>query len=177
VLDFGLVKAIDSRHASLPGDANSLTGTPLYMSPEAIQSPTLVDASSDIYAVGGVAYFLLTGQTVFNAGTIVELLEQHISSTPAAPSQRLGRAVSEELEHAVLACLEKNRSKRPQTARMLMELLAKCPAAGRWTWEQADAWWGRHERGMSPVAGGSSLAATTAPIERTMVTSGDEDDT
>ncbi|MCA9108166.1 MAG: serine/threonine protein kinase, partial [Planctomycetales bacterium] len=72
VLDFGLVKAIDSKHQQLASASNGLTGTPLYMSPEAIQSPMLVDACSDLYAVGGVAYFLLTGQPVFNAASIVQ---------------------------------------------------------------------------------------------------------
>ncbi|MCA9055397.1 MAG: serine/threonine protein kinase, partial [Planctomycetaceae bacterium] len=94
VLDFGLVKAIDSKHQQLASASNGLTGTPLYMSPEAIQSPMLVDACSDLYAVGGVAYFLLTGQPVFNAASIVQLLEQHVNEPPVAPSKRLGRPIS-----------------------------------------------------------------------------------
>jgi serine/threonine protein kinase len=173
VLDFGLVKAVDSKQQQLASAGNGLTGTPLYMSPEAIQSPMLVDACSDIYAVGGVAYFLLTGQPVFNAGSVVQLLEQHINQAPVPPSQRLGRNVSEELEHAVLACLEKNRSKRPQTARMLMQMLRQAPAFGQWTWEQSDGWWGRHERGVNPNVS-SSMQAAPVPHERTMLGESEE---
>ncbi len=168
VLDFGLVKAVDQDKQAGMTAVNALTGTPQYMSPEAIQSPTLVDACSDIYAVGAVGYFLLTGQPVFQSSSIVELLQQHVSSPPMPPSERLGRAVSEPLEHAVMACLEKHRALRPQTARMLAQMLDKAPTAGSWTWEEADGWWGRHDRGVSPGRL-SSVPSTPNPLERTMI--------
>jgi len=142
VLDFGLVKALnDEKEGQRGGD---LSGTPLYMSPEAIQMPESVDARSDLYAVGAVGYFLLTGQTAFNAQSLGELCQQHISTIPDAPSQRLGRAVSPELEHAILACLEKSRAKRPQTARDLAAMLDRVSAA--WALDDAEEWWSRHER-------------------------------
>jgi predicted Ser/Thr protein kinase len=168
VLDFGLVKAVDQEKQKHATTAGALTGTPLYMSPEAIQSPLLVDACSDLYAVGAVGYFLLTGQPVFAGGTIVELLQQHVSASPTPLSTRLGRPISEELEHAILACLEKNRSKRPQTARILAELLARVPLPA-WSQHDADAWWGRHDRGGSPL--GKSGAAIPQPTvyERTYI--------
>jgi tRNA A-37 threonylcarbamoyl transferase component Bud32 len=140
VLDFGLVKALDDKQA-----AGDMSGTPLYMSPEAIQTPDLVDPRSDIYAVGAVGYFLLTGQTAFNARSLSELCQQHVTAIPEPPSQRLGRAVSAELEYALLACLEKNRAKRPQTARDLATMLERVTA--QWSLDDAEAWWGRHERG------------------------------
>ena len=146
VLDFGLVKALDEQKQS-GLTTNGLTGTPLYMSPEAIHSPQLVDTRSDIYAVGAVGYFLLTGQPVFNAQSLVELCRQHVSQIPDSLSLRLGRAVSPALENAILACLEKNPAKRPQTARDLALRLAKAPTANEWSLEEADGWWGRHERG------------------------------
>lgn len=168
VLDFGLVKAVDQdKHAGMTA-ANALTGTPQYMSPEAIQSPMLVDACSDIYAVGAVGYFLLTGLPVFQAASIVELLQQHVSTAPVPPSERLGRQVSEPLEHAIMACLEKNRALRPQTARMLGQMLDKSPSAGSWKWEEADSWWGRHDRGVSPGRL-SSVQSTPNQHERTMI--------
>ena len=105
VLDFGLVKAADD---AKEGAGGAMSGTPLYMSPESIQTPESVDACSDLYAVGAVGYFLLTGQTAFNAASLGELCQQHLTAIPDAPSQRLGRAISAELEHAILACLEKN---------------------------------------------------------------------
>ncbi len=146
VLDFGLVKAREDAAAGEQG----LAGTPLYMSPEAIQLPSSVDGCSDIYAVGAVGYFLLTGRPVFEAGSIVDLCNKHVTDAPIPPSQRLGRAAPAELENAILACLEKSRSKRPQTARDLAQRLARCPAADEWTLENAEDWWARHDRGTAP---------------------------
>lgn len=160
VLDFGLVKALDDdKQAKQSG---GLAGTPLYMSPEAIQTPDLVDARSDLYAVGAVGYFLLTGQPVFNATSLVELCRQHVTGVPDAPSQRLGRAISIELESALLACLEKSRAKRPQTARDLAQMLDRAPTAHDWTIDDADAWWGRHERQAAGPSSAESGAGTQA---------------
>src|SRR5262245_29174673 len=136
VLDFGLVRALDESKQSR--QSGGLTGTPLYMSPEAIQTPDLVDACSDLYAVGAVGYLLLTGQPVFRAATLVELCQQHSTTIPEAPTQRLGRAVSAQLEAALLACLEKSRAKRPQTARDLTLLLERSPTAHSWSLEDAE---------------------------------------
>ncbi len=158
VLDFGLVKALDDEKKAR--QTGGLAGTPLYMSPESIQTPDLVDARSDLYAVGAVGYFLLTGQPVFHATTLVELCAQQVTGVPDAPSQRLGRAVSIELESALLACLEKSRSKRPQTARDLSQMLDRAPTAHDWTIEDADAWWGRHDRQSAGTASGESGGGT-----------------
>ena len=155
VLDFGLVKALDEEGGVKSTSASGLTGTPLYMSPEAIQTPLGVDHRSDIYAVGAVGYYLLTGRPVFDATSIVELCQQHIDKAPVPPSERLGQSVSPELENALMACLEKSRPNRPQTARELSQLLAKAPTAGSWSFNDADAWWGRHERGHQPSAIGA----------------------
>lgn len=157
VLDFGLVKAADEQQS---GEGGGLTGTPLYMSPEAIQSPMSVDACSDIYAVGAVGYWLLTGCTVFDANSIVELCQKHIDELPLPPSKR-GANVSAQLEDAIMSCLEKSRAKRPQTARDLAKLLEKCAAAHSWTTENGDAWWGRHDRGLHHTEQGSGDDAAT----------------
>jgi hypothetical protein len=160
VLDFGLVKAMDDqRQAGLTQQA-SLTGTPLYMSPEAIQLPNSVDARSDIYAVGAVGYFLLTGQPVFEADNVVDLCQKHVATPPVPPSERSRTPIPAELENALLACLEKSRAKRPQTARDLALLIARCAEATQWSIEDADAWWGRHERGQASGIRPSPLAAS-----------------
>lgn len=184
VLDFGLVKAINDEQQSKLTSANSLTGTPMYMSPEAIQNPEHVDARSDLYALGAVAYFLVTGKPVFVAESIVDLCQKHVSEAPEPPSQRLGRPICPDLEAAIMACLEKSRSKRPQTARDLAQLIKKSPLANAWSLDEADAWWRRHERGL---ATGSSSATRTAPavsapavaapeaVERTMITNNPEE--
>lgn len=170
VLDFGLVKTVHEGEASEKASVDSLTGTPLYMAPESIQAPNSVDARSDLYAVGAVGYFLLTGKPVFEAGSIADLCQQHIDAVPVPPSQRLGKGVSGELEHIILSCLEKTRAKRPQTARDVALLLAKCPTARSWSMEDAEIWWGRHQR----EATGSDAAAGapptgTASFERTII--------
>jgi eukaryotic-like serine/threonine-protein kinase len=172
VLDFGLVKAIDEQKQSGMTAANSLTGTPLYMPPEAIQTPNSVDARSDLYAVGAVGYFLLTGTPVFDATSIVELYQQHVSGVPDLPSQRLGKPVSSELEHAILSCLEKSRTKRPHTARELAQLLARCPTAGLWSVEEAEEWWSKHERGAGTPATpkAAETAAASRVYEQTIIT-------
>lgn len=162
VLDFGLVKAIDDQKRTALTAANSLTGTPLYMSPEAIQTPNAVDARSDLYAVGAVGYFLLTGKPVFDAATLLDLCQLHVSQQPASPSERLGRPLSTDLETVLLSCLDKSRSKRPQTARELSLQLARCAAAAQWSVEAADDWWDRYER--NPAAmGDASTAPPSAP--------------
>jgi len=153
VLDFGLVRALDDGQQA--GRTGGLAGTPLYMSPESIQTPDMVDPRSDLYAVGAVGYFLLTGQPVFNAASLVELCRMHVTSLPETPSQRLGRAINPDLESALLACLEKNRAKRPQTARDLVNLLERALEAERWTIDDAEQWWGRHERGQAPTPAAS----------------------
>jgi serine/threonine protein kinase len=158
VLDFGLVKARDDeRQANVD---RSLAGTPLYMSPEAIQLPSSVDACSDLYAVGAVGYFLLTGRPVFEASSIIELCNKHVAETPPPPSTRLGKPLPEDLENAILACLEKSRAKRPQTARDLAQRLARCSDALAWTLDDAEAWWARHERGQGQPKSPSAAEAT-----------------
>jgi hypothetical protein len=158
VLDFGLVKALDDQKQAGVTDQRGLTGTPLYMSPEAIQLPGSVDPRSDLYAVGAVGYFLLTGKPVFEAESVVDLCQKHVAAAPAPPSERTHSAIPTALENAILACLEKSRAKRPQTARDLSQLIARCAEASAWSIDEADAWWGWHDRGQAPP----TMAAPTA---------------
>ena len=160
VLDFGLVKALDERDSSQNA---GVSGTPLYMSPESIQTPDAVDGRSDLYALGAVGYFLLTGQTVFQARTLSELCQQHITAVPELPSQRLGRPISSGLEDALMSCLEKNRAKRPQTARALSKMLEAIELTDSWTSDEAEAWWGRHERKVSKSLPSATLSTPNAP--------------
>jgi hypothetical protein len=161
VLDFGLVKAMEDRQQAGLTQQASLTGTPLYMSPEAIQSPNTVDARSDIYAVGAVGYFLLTGLPVFDGDSVVDLCQKHVDTPPVPPSERIKTTIPAELESALLACLEKSRAKRPQTARDLSLLIGRCREAREWSIEDADAWWGRHERGQASVSHSAAGATRT----------------
>jgi len=170
VLDFGLVKAQDEGKEHSKG---ALSGTPLYMSPEAIESPETVDARSDLYAVGAVGYFLLTGKPVFDAQSLSSLCEQHLTAVPSSPSETLGRNVSEALEHAILACLEKSRAKRPQTARDLSAMLGRVEHP--WSLDDAETWWSRRERGIqtSVVASSANLAGPQPARSRTVSAAND----
>ena len=163
VLDFGLVKALDTEKQFSRTTSDSLVGTPLYMSPEAIQSPLSIDSRSDIYAVGAVGYFLLTGQPVFDATSLVELCRKQVDERPVPPSQR-GQAVSEQLENALLGCLDKSRANRPVTTRDLARQLAASPLAHKWTFEDGELWWGRHERG-EPIQVESKTDVITETID------------
>ena len=141
VLDFGLVKAIGGEREAQLTATHSLTGTPRYLSPEAIERPDTVDARADIYAMGAVAYYLLTGTPVFTATTLVELCMQHVKETPEPPSQRLKQPVSPDLENAILRCLAKNPADRPASAAVLLSELEGCKLAHPWTSADAQAWW------------------------------------
>lgn len=159
VLDFGLVINVDAQH-----NEQGLAGTPLYMSPEAIQSPSLVDACSDLYAVGAVGYFLITGKSVFEATNVVDLLQKHVTESPLPPSGRANVTVSQAFEDVLLSCLEKSRARRPQTARDLAQMLLRCQPAGNWTVLDAEAWWTNHDRRQRPgsSSGGATFVGTTA---------------
>ena len=169
VLDFGLVKSMDDASQSSDKGDGGLTGTPLYMSPEAIQSPMSVDARSDLYALGAVGYFLLTGRAVFEASNLTELCQMHVDAAPVPPSKRLGKPVSEELEDALLACLEKSRSKRPATTRNLAQMLDKCSEAPEWSLEKAETWWGRHDRGQGPEQSDDRAGASPSGYDQTII--------
>lgn len=174
LLDFGLVRAVDD--AKRNKNQEGMAGTPLYMSPESIQTPDLVDARSDLYAVGAVGYFLLTGAPVFQATSLAELCQLHVDAIPLAPSVRSGKPIASELEHAIMSCLEKNRAKRPQTARDLANLIHRLAASDSWTINDADAWWSRYERGGNPMlesakpASGSARSGSSSNNETQLLT-------
>jgi hypothetical protein len=152
VLDFGLVKAFGAGFDDQLTATHSLTGTPRYMSPEAIEQPETVDARTDIYAIGAVGYFLLTGTTVFTATSLVELCRQHVQVAPEPPSRRLGRSVSPALEKLILCCLAKKRDDRPASAAVLLDELEKLEPARPWTRADAQAWWEAFQRAQGQIA-------------------------
>jgi serine/threonine-protein kinase len=169
VLDFGLVKELGSGDAALT-QADTIVGTPLYIAPEAITAPEKVDARSDVYALGTVAYFLLTASPVFEGRNVVEVSLQHLHGVPQEPSARLGRALPDKLERLVLRCLAKAPEDRPQDAIQLQVLLRDTGLEGSWTTELAAKWWAANEGRMlrvgEPSAGmGSRSAALTVDLE------------
>jgi len=145
VLDFGLVKD-RNRDAmrTLVTAADGTTGTPAYMAPEIILGEADVDCRADVYALGCVAYYLLTGRLVFEADTPMKMVLEHVQSAPVPPSQRTELPIPRELDELVLACLEKNPENRPQDARALFRAACGCTACDTWNNDRAREWWEAH---------------------------------
>jgi hypothetical protein len=142
LVDFGLVKSVKAEKPELGLTAtNALTGTPLYLSPEAIQDPDSVEARSDLYALGAVAWYLLTGRPVFEGRTVVEVCALHLHEKPRRPSEVTSAEIPAELDAIVLSCLEKKPEARPADARALRTLLEGTGLAAKWTQSRAADWW------------------------------------
>jgi tRNA A-37 threonylcarbamoyl transferase component Bud32 len=140
LLDFGLVKPVIDAQASQLTQDGTITGSPLYMSPEQATGEHPADARSDIYSLGAVMFFLLTGKPPFDYGRPVKILLAHASETPAAPS-KLVPDVSQELDQIVLRCFAKTAEDRYQTTWELAEALDRCAGAEAWNAELARVWW------------------------------------
>ncbi len=144
LLDFGLVKALYNYGESrLTAQAESL-GTPAFMAPEQARGEEDIDARADIYSLGCVAYYLLTGTLVFHSPSAISMALAHIEQKPEPPSQRAELPIPPSLERIVLSCLEKKREDRPQTAPELDALLAACADVPEWTQADARRWWLLH---------------------------------
>jgi serine/threonine-protein kinase len=148
VLDFGLVKMPAAGRTRDPQDLttmeNTTPGTPAYMAPEVILGNSDVDRRADVYSLGCVAYFLLTGELVFEADTSMKMLMQHVHAQPAPPSERTELAVPRELDELVLACLQKDPTLRPQDASQLYQMACQCHFRVEWSSIDAKRWWRAH---------------------------------
>jgi hypothetical protein len=168
VLDFGLARAVGAEGQARLTAADSLTGTPLYLAPESIERPDAVDARTDLYALGAVAYFLLTGTPVFRGATLAEICMHHVKTPPEPPSQRLGHPVHPVLEALILACLAKAPGDRPPTAQAIEARLGECADLGDWKPADAEAWWQRFksEPGTAQPTGSTDSVAVTAEFRQ-----------
>jgi tRNA A-37 threonylcarbamoyl transferase component Bud32 len=161
VMDFGLVKAVadngaEETLATVPGQM--ALGTPAYMSPEMALGET-VDARTDIYALGCVAYFLLTGELVFGGEKAVNLIAKHLQAEPVPPSQRTSQPIPAALERLIMKCLAKHPDNRPQSARELLEALTWV-TTDAWGEEQASEWWNQQR------ATGNGVSIAEPMLER-----------
>jgi serine/threonine-protein kinase len=124
VLDFGLVRSFAGpSDESLTGAAGMTPGTPAYMAPEMAHDGK-VDGRADLYSLGCVAYYLLTGHLVFESETPLQTILKHLQATPEPPSRRTDRPIPAALEALVLACLAKRPEDRPPSAAALSQSLA-----------------------------------------------------
>ncbi len=143
VLDFGLVKIVEGpRDAHLTYDG-VVSGTPQFLAPEAMTDPDTVDGRTDLYSLGAVGYFMLTGEQVFS-GNIVEICGHHLHTDPTPPSERLGRELPADLEALVMQCLAKKPDERPHSAAEFRERLVACRDIPRWRQTDAREWWQVH---------------------------------
>ena len=148
VLDFGLVKLDSARGADKDAITlsaeGSWSGTPGYMAPEVVLGATDTDHRVDLYALGCVAYWLLTGTTVFEGENPMQVMIQHAQAEPKRPSDRVDLPIPAALEALVMECLEKDPARRPASAEVVRNRLDAVPLPSVWTAERAEQWWAMH---------------------------------
>jgi serine/threonine-protein kinase len=159
VVDFGLVQQIAQADAS----SQAVLGTPGYVAPEAVTAPDRITHAVDLYALGAVGYFLITGRPVFEAATPVEVCVLHVTEPPRPPSE-LAR-ISPALEAILLRCLAKQPAARYPSAGALADALAALPASPGWTRADADAWWRAFRTAQDEVAAAASAATVTMTVD------------
>jgi eukaryotic-like serine/threonine-protein kinase len=171
VLDFGLVKNVSDQsdtpaHRESPGE-DGIVGTPNFIAPESIQDCNHSDARSDLYSLGALGYFLLTGHEVFDGDSIADLCRQHLKETPLPPGARVGKTFDPELESLLMRCLEKDPAARPQSAREMAQALAATRLAEQWTLPQRAAWWTEQRKAVAGVIK-PALRFDSSPMDQTV---------
>ena len=159
LLDFGLVKPVTETPAARLTQEGSISGTPLFMSPEQSRGLGDLDARSDIYSVGAVAYALLTGRPPFDGTNPMEVIIAHARDEVLPPSKHRADVPSD-LEHVILRCLAKSPEDRFQDVDSLEQALAECAAADKWTQWHAARWWHENDQTVT-MPPELSVASTT----------------
>jgi hypothetical protein len=144
VLDFGLVQEKPHTEADL-AETGDIIGTPFYLAPELITAESTFSPQSDMYALGGVAYYLLTGRNVFEGANTVEICAMHLHDPPLPPSQTTTQDIPSDLEAIVMGCLAKQPSKRPQSTTAMVASLKACRDYDSWDQERARRWWSENK--------------------------------
>ena len=145
VVDFGLVKIAQQQPDDVKlSRAGEMHGTPAYMSPEEATGDSEVEERSDLYSLGCVAYYLLTGKLLFDEASSIKMALAHASREPIAPSRVARQNIPPALERLVLACLEKKPADRPASAAAVAAEIAASGLASSWTPERSLAWWREH---------------------------------
>jgi eukaryotic-like serine/threonine-protein kinase len=166
VLDFGLAKSLSGADGATQLTMEGMaSGTPGYIAPEISTGDGAVDHRADIYALGCVAYYLLTGTMVFDEASPVAMALKHVQATPDPPSLRTELPIPPSLERVVLDCLAKRPEDRPAGARQVAMRLAAC-GVPPWTPADADTWWERHLPPTSSLRAHSDAAARTPAVVR-----------
>ena len=165
VLDFGLAKCAACEDVTQLTVEGTTAGTPGYIAPEVALGEEQVDGRADVYALGCIAYFLLTGTLVFAHSNPMTMAIKHVQAQPDPPSSRTELPIPADLERIVMRCLEKKPSDRPATVRELAQMLQACSFPG-WTADDATTWWERHLPETSSLRSARDSAIATAAIEQ-----------
>jgi serine/threonine-protein kinase len=163
VLDFGLAKSVARQDVTQITMEGVAAGTPGYMAPEVAVGEGDVDARADLYAVGCVGYFLLSGSMVFEDSNPMKVALKHVQAIPDPPSARTELPIPPDLERVILRCLEKSPAARPATAGELGELLDRC-AVSDWGEREAVTWWEHHLPRSSSLRSFAQPATHTPPL-------------
>jgi serine/threonine-protein kinase len=161
LLDFGLVCSLRDTDDHITREG-ALTGTPAYMPPERATGEQ-ADERSDLYSLGCVGFYMLTGEPVFTGEPMAVMLK-HIRTAPRAPSAVARQPIPADLDRIILACLQKTPDKRPGSALELWRLLGDASPAGRWTAESAERWWREHAPEHIQSAETDSFGANSLPL-------------
>jgi len=167
VVDFGLVKEVGGEGIS---GSNIIAGTPSYLAPEAVTHPESVGPASDLYALGAVAYYMLTGAPVFDGTTPIEICLKHVEQPPRPLSQHCPNPIPPELDALIMQCLAKKPADRPASALVMREALDRVPSVGDWDREIGLVWWSEFEAhvidtGSAPRTIVSSPATMTVDLQ------------
>ncbi len=160
VLDFGIAHVGRGERLRLSKD-KSIVGTPAYMAPELFESVSLASVHADLYSVGAVAYFLLTGRPPFAGDSAEALCRAHLSQPPPPITTSTGAAIDAALERVVLGCLAKRAEARPSSALGLRGLLERAQPSPAWTSSDAEAWWQLHRAQVAALAKEAAAGSTT----------------
>ncbi|HYR86508.1 MAG TPA: serine/threonine-protein kinase [Terriglobia bacterium] len=141
VLDFGLVKVLQDENETQMTVPGATTGTPSYMAPELALGNSHIDGRTDLYGLGCVAYWLVTGCLVFEERSSTAMMVAHLHKVPVPPSKRVELAVPASLDRAIMMCLAKEPAERPADAETLANMLDSCDDIGFWHPQDAERWW------------------------------------
>jgi serine/threonine-protein kinase len=174
VVDFGLAKAFAADGPELTNvsgeiSGKNILGTPAYIAPEAITDPDAIGPSVDLYALGAVGYFLLTGRRPFDGKTAIDLCVQHVTAQPKPMAEMTKKPIPPRLEEIILQCLAKKPEQRPESAAALAMLLEQVPAVPGWSSADAAQWWVQFRNQGRPLGASASTLTITVDL-------GDRDD-
>lgn len=141
LVDFGLVKNLEPEPGPALTHTNAITGTPQYLAPETITDPAGIDHRVDLYGLGGVAYYLLTGRPPFEGSSVLEIVGHHLHTPVTPPSRVVRSSIPPDLEALILSCLAKKPAERPASAQGLHDTLAECARSSPWNLGEARAFW------------------------------------